>query len=85
MPTPRNITQVSQQVRVEVSGSGAGAWIPATVTAAGSEIDPTYGVSLGGVVSNSVVARSIIDDPIQLGDLVWVVNTGTEHIIVGRQ
>jgi hypothetical protein len=83
MPTPRQITEVSKQVRVQASGEGAGAWIPATITDAGSEVGNTYTVALNG--GASAPARSIIDAALFVGDFVWVVNTGTEIIIVGVQ
>ena len=82
MPTPRQVTQVMQQIRTQDVPSPAGSWLSGTVVSVpvGSG---SYVVQLDN--GDTVVADSTIDDPISVGAAVWTIASGSTTLIVGLQ
>lgn len=85
MPTPRHVAEVAKRAaRTSPATSKSGAWIPGVVLSAVSDTTLVYEVYLGS--GASVEASSVIDAPIAVQTLVWVVrDTGGKYLIVAAQ
>jgi hypothetical protein len=83
MPTPRLGVQLSRQGSKSAGASNPSNWIPGIVLDAPTGVGGSYQVSVqGGTLAQ---ASSSIDSPIVVGDLVWVVKSGSQYVITGMQ
>lgn len=74
MPTPRQRSEISKQVARNLVGDRAddvNAWIFGTIVLEVGDLSPVFHVNLS--TGKTVVAASVLDAPLALGALVWVV------------
>lgn len=84
MPMPRNFSQVSKQAGASPAaarqGPNPGAWVSGTVNSVGENLDGKIQVSLDN--GRTVYAQVVIDEPFGYGARVWVVDAGSDSLVV---
>ena len=85
MPTPRLSAQIAKQAGQSLppGAQDPKSWQPGLVLQAPSGIGGVFQVSING--GTIVQATSAVDAAIADGDLVWVVRSGGQTLIVGKQ
>jgi hypothetical protein len=90
MPAPRHVTAIVGQPKPATDWRSAahalavsGEWTRGVVSRAAGEINAVFTVTLES--GTAVVALSVINEPIEVGTFVWVVQAGTRYIVVGVQ
>jgi hypothetical protein len=84
MPTPTHLTSIAQQIRSRRASGADADWLSGIIETADGNTAEAYTVLLAGT-AGVVPATSSIDEPLDVGGMVWVTRVGAKYVIVGLQ